>query len=99
MERQTLVWALGLIVAISALAEPGDGGDLFSLSFEELQEIRVTGSSTLLDVSGRRAPAAVTVITAEQIQRSGARNMDELLDIYVPGFQYMPKLQANMIGM
>jgi outer membrane receptor protein involved in Fe transport len=34
-------------------------------------------------------PGSITVITREQIESSGARNLSELLEIYVPGFQYM----------
>ena len=37
------------------------------------------------------APAAITTITREQIDQTGARSLDELLEIYVPGLQIMFK--------
>jgi outer membrane receptor protein involved in Fe transport len=35
------------------------------------------------------SPMSMTVITRRQIEVSGARTLSELLEIYVPGFQYM----------
>ena len=52
---------------------------------------------TLIQIEKHHAPASITTITQEQIRLSGARNLDELLDIYVPGFQYMLKAQGNQI--
>ena len=59
---------------------------LARLSPEELRNLRVT-SATLTDTDSRYIPAAVTTIDLEDIERSGARTLNELLQIYVPGLQ------------
>ena len=48
----------------------------------------ITSTATLTETSARTTPAAVTTITAEQIQASGARSLFELLDIYVPNLEW-----------
>jgi iron complex outermembrane receptor protein len=63
--------------------------DLFEMPLEELKEVEIASTATLTDVQPRLVPAAVTVITEEQIQASGARSLYELLDIYVPNLQWI----------
>lgn len=62
--------------------------DLFDMSIEQLMEEEITETATLTQTSARIAPAAITTITREQIQTSGARSLFELLDIYVPNLQW-----------
>ncbi len=74
-----------LICAISNLsyAQNNPGLDYLSLSLEELGNIKVsiaTGNNTTLE----QAPAAATVITAQQIEALGARTLDDILET-VPG--------------
>jgi iron complex outermembrane receptor protein len=72
--------------------EQGSSGqttDLTGLSIDELMNIEVVSSATLTETKPRLVPAAVTTITAEQIQASGARSLNELLDIYVPDLQWI----------
>jgi len=64
--------------------------DVFSLSLEELTTAKVY-TATLTDTDQRLTPASVTRISREQIDRSGARNLDELLEVYVPAFQWLRK--------
>ncbi len=72
---------------------------LLDLDLEDLSQIRVEEAfATLTSLNPREVPASVTVITADDIVRSGARNLDELLDIFVPGFQYMYKTHGNQAG-
>jgi outer membrane receptor protein involved in Fe transport len=74
--------------------------DLISLKLEDLTQISLSSNSaTLSQTALRDTPASVTVITHEDIVESGARNLDELLEIYVPSFTYMYKIQGNQIGM
>ncbi len=61
---------------------------LFDMSLEELLVLDIT-SATLTDTEARLTPAAVTTITKEQIYDSGARSLLELMDIYVPNFQWI----------
>jgi outer membrane receptor protein involved in Fe transport len=54
-------------------------GDIFSLKIS-------TGSFLELDLS--KSPLSMTIIDKEMVKTSGARNISELLEIYVPGFIY-----------
>lgn len=65
-----------------------ENGDLYDMSLEELMEVEISTSS-LTKTTKRKTPATITRITCEQIQRSGARSLIELLDIYVPNFQWI----------
>lgn len=80
-----------LIVIVSTVLLWGsdlEKSPLSSMSLEELMGIEVsTGSFLELDLY--RSPVSLTTITSEQIELSGARNLSEVLEIYVPGFQYM----------
>jgi outer membrane receptor for ferrienterochelin and colicins len=66
-------------------AEPK--GDLFDMSIQELMNVEIQGSSALTQTTRKLQPSTVTTITREQIAASGARSLDELLDIYVPNLQ------------
>ncbi|MGD2093632.1 MAG: TonB-dependent receptor [Phycisphaerales bacterium] len=68
--------------------EPNDADSLFEMSIEQLMEIQVASSATLTESHPRLVPAAVTTITEDEIQASGARSLFELLDIYVPNLQW-----------
>jgi iron complex outermembrane receptor protein len=74
--------------------------DLLTYDLEDLSQIPlVENAVTLTPVDPKEIPASVTTITFEDIERSGARNLDELLEIYVPGFFSMYKVEGNQIGM
>jgi outer membrane receptor protein involved in Fe transport len=72
---------------------------LYQLSLAELAKIQVyTGSLT--ETSPRKIPGALTTITQEMIEKSGARRLDELLEIYVPNLQMLRQtFQLPPIGM
>ena len=65
----TLIVILSLSVNTSQ-ANPLSGGVLFNLSLEELLNIEITGA-TLQSSTLKNVPAAVTVITREQIDLYG----------------------------
>jgi iron complex outermembrane receptor protein len=76
-----VVLALGVAGALAAPAWADEGpsvSDLGQLSLEELGEIQVSSVSKH-DESLAEAPAAVYVITAEDIRRSGATSLPEAL--------------------
>ncbi|HQU88834.1 TonB-dependent receptor plug domain-containing protein, partial [Denitromonas sp.] len=76
--------ALALVLAgCSGLAAADDG--LMDLSLEELADIQVLSVSRKAQRLGDTA-AAVSVLTREDIRRSGARNVPEALRL-VPGVQ------------
>lgn len=62
--------------------------DLYNLPLEELLSMKVsTGSFLNLDL--RNSSMSLTIISSDQIESSGARHLSEVLEIFVPGFQYM----------
>ena len=58
----------------------------YHMTFEELAEIQIS-SASLTKVDRKLAPASVTYITQEDIVDSGARRLDELLEIMIPNLQ------------
>ncbi len=60
---------------------------LIEMPPEELSQVPVEITGLLTPTSRRKVPMAVTTLTKIDIQRSGARSLDELLDIYVPNLQ------------
>lgn len=75
-----LIFAFGLGLAHAQEDE--------QLSLDELLSVKLsTGSFLELDMT--RSPLSMTIIDKEKIHHSGARHLSELLEIYVPGFQYM----------
>jgi iron complex outermembrane receptor protein len=69
------------------------------LDLEDLSSIELKDTSaTLTKAAIKDIPASITVISHEDILESGARNLDELLEIYVPSFTYMHKVQGSQIG-
>ena len=74
--------------------------DLRDMRLEDLTQVEVTNTSaSLTETSNQDTPAAVTTITYKDIKESGARSLDELLDIYVPSFAYMYKVFGSQMGM
>ncbi len=80
--------------------EVEEANDLFDLSIEELMNVEVASTATLTEANPRLVPAAVTTITEEDIQASGARSLFELLDIYVPNLQWIRhNWEADHLGL
>ena len=74
----TVLWALSLALCSSALAQESSVADLTDMSIEDLSQVRLSTASRHLE-DPRKAPAAVTVITAEDITRFGWRTLADLL--------------------
>jgi len=62
--------------------------DVYGLTLEELLQVEISTAS-LTETTKRNIPLTTTTITREEIQRSGARSLIELLEIYVPNFQWI----------
>ncbi|GAA5213642.1 TonB-dependent receptor plug domain-containing protein [Corallincola platygyrae] len=74
--------------------------DLFELDLDQLMQLQVESSATYTPTSERRMPAATTRITPQMIQDSGARNLFDLLETYVPNFHYLPHhWESSHMGM
>ncbi|MGL1901371.1 MAG: TonB-dependent receptor plug domain-containing protein [Fibrobacterales bacterium] len=93
-----LSWGNDRPKSYAELTDQSSINKLFSLSLVELMNQKVFGA-TLTSFTHGETPSAVTLITSDQIARSGARSLDELLDIYVPGLQLMEKSNGTMIGL
>jgi outer membrane receptor protein involved in Fe transport len=89
-----------ILVAISSaviaadIANSTEKQDYFSMSMEDLMNIPISTGS-LTDTSRRKVPATTTTITREDIRRTGARNLDELLLITVPNLQQRLQTHFN----
>lgn len=77
------------VLVFPVQADAPENPDLFELSLEQLMNVEIPSIATLTDSDPRLVPAAVTSITEQQIQSSGARSLMELLDIYVPNLQWI----------
>mgnify|MGYP000618458356 CR=1 FL=1 len=58
--------------------------DLFALSLEELLNVEVLAGN-LVGNTFNKTPSAITIITQEQLERTPARNLMDILETYVPG--------------
>jgi outer membrane receptor protein involved in Fe transport len=95
IDRRLYLACLGsLYVFLSVVTAASTEGEmaaltLFDLSIEELMKIEIVLPGSLTETNPLKVPASVTVITADDIARTPARNLLDLLEIYVPGFIYM----------
>lgn len=95
-----IILALSFYFPAKPIDSPSEQRELLrELSLKDLLEFELSSGSFLqLDI--KKSPVSMTIITAEMIEMSGARNMSELLEIYVPGFQYMyNKWDGTLWGM
>ncbi|HEY3625411.1 MAG TPA: TonB-dependent receptor [Terracidiphilus sp.] len=69
---------LGLIGTCHAPAQESPVADLTGMSIEDLSQVRLSTASRHLE-DPRKAPAAITVITADEIHRYGWRTLGDLL--------------------
>lgn len=65
-----------------------DIDSLLSLSLEELTLLKVEIASSHTDLADERHPASITVISEQDIRLTPARNIYDLLEVYVPGAYY-----------
>lgn len=66
----------------------------YFMSLEELVKVKIR-STSLTEIKDNLNPTPVITITQEDIQLSGARSLDELLEIFVPSFTHMYKKQLG----
>jgi iron complex outermembrane receptor protein len=67
----------------------GAGGDFGSMSLEELLNVEVSSPAALTATDTRRFPVDVTTLDAKDIFESGARDLNHLLEDYVPNTQFI----------
>ena len=86
--REILPYFLFFLTAVlPVFAASAAQKDILEMSLEELMEIEIEPTASLTKTTRRLQPSAVTTITQEDIQASGARSLNKLLEIYVPNLQ------------
>ncbi|MGA2138401.1 MAG: TonB-dependent receptor plug domain-containing protein [Verrucomicrobiia bacterium] len=63
--------------------------DLSDLSLEQLVNVEVSSAAGLTQIDSRHMPVDLTELDTRDIQQSGARDLDHLLEIYVPNAQFI----------
>jgi len=87
MRKSSLILSVLLIGLIcpGSLLSAEAASDLYSLSLQELTQIKITGS-TLTAKALKSVPAAVTVFSHKEIKNMGLDSLAEVMKL-VPGFQ------------
>jgi outer membrane receptor for ferrienterochelin and colicins len=83
------------VLTAAAIAQQGTG-DLSQASLEELSNIQVYSASKHMQ-SASEAPASVTVVTADEIQKYGYRNLGDILRS-APGFYVTYDRDYTFVG-
>ncbi len=76
-----------LLLPTSVFAVSEQQQKLFAMSLEQLLEVVISDTYTLTESTRNRIPASFTRIDRGMIDASGARSLDELLEIFVPALQ------------
>ncbi|HUI07784.1 MAG TPA: TonB-dependent receptor [Verrucomicrobiae bacterium] len=77
---------LGMVTVNSRAATTTN---LLEMDLEALVNVEVRSPAGLTEIDSRRVPVAMTELDARDIQQSGARDLDHLLEIYVPNTQFL----------
>src|SRR5262245_20979440 len=59
--------------------------DVSQMTIDELMELEIRSPAAITAISSKDAPASITVITADDIKHTPARNIYDLIEAYVPG--------------
>ena len=91
-----VVWliSLHLLVYLAAAARASDDQEaemqvLSGMSIESLLSAKVAVPAAITKLTSAETPASITVITAEDIRHTPARNIYDLIEVYVPGAFWM----------
>ena len=100
MIRNILVFAVLAAVAGATRAETvAPGIEPFrDMSLEELVSLKVYMPGALTKLTPLESPAAITTITAEDIRLTPARNLNDLIEVYVPGALWMIQETGPVLG-
>ena len=80
-----LVLTICSCIFAASFGQPGDS----SQTLEDMMDTEIVSAASLVKTKRKLTPSTMTTITQAQIQQSGARDLFELMDIYVPNFQYV----------
>jgi outer membrane receptor protein involved in Fe transport len=92
-----------ILIAVTSDAFGADANasdsNLFSMSLEQLMDVGVYAPGTITEKNPLKTPASVTTITSEDIARTPARNILDLIEIYVPGAMWVNHSTGPQLGM
>ncbi len=88
---------LSITVVGQQISDTTKAKDLVQLSFADLMNLQVE-TGTLTSIERSKVPAIVTVITKEEIENTPARNLLDLLEVYVPSGSFVNHWLGPRIG-
>jgi len=86
-------------ISQQAFSVRNEDANLFSMSLEQLMDVGVYAPATITEKNYLKTPASVTVITSRYIAITPARNILDLIEIYVPGALYLNHSVGPIMGM
>ncbi len=95
MKMRLLLFSLLITVPLYAQEGPEN---IFSLSLEDLTQVKIAVPAALTKLASTEVPASITVITAEDIKHTPARNIYDLIEVYVPGAIWMDYEEGPQLG-
>lgn len=95
--KRFIICFISFLLSVAPALGQNDSIDMFSLSLEDLMNIQIS-ISTKTSSNIRETPGILTVITKEDIKASGARDIIDLFQIYVPGFSFGVDVEG-VVGM
>lgn len=95
---------MGLLVVPAVIAEQNQKNDtsvskFLDMPLQEMLKLKVSVPGALTKLSLIETPASITEITAEDIKLTPARNILDLIEIYVPGAIWMNYEDGPQLGM
>ncbi|HUJ72136.1 MAG TPA: TonB-dependent receptor [Verrucomicrobiae bacterium] len=86
-----MLWFSSIACPIQAaeLSRSSATNDWSNLSLDQLVNVEVTSAAGLTQTDSRRMPVDLTELDVRDVEQSGARDLDHLLEIYVPNAQFI----------
>ena len=72
--------------------------EILNLSLEELLKVKITVPGAITKMTAAEQPSSVTTISTSQINNTPARNLYDLIEIYVPGAFWMNSETGPLLG-
>ena len=93
-----LLLTRGPTIAQGRDIQPEPDLGLFGLPLEEVMALKISVPAALTKLASTEIPASITVITAEDIKFTPARNIYDLIEVYVPGAIWMNYEDGPQLG-
>ena len=94
-----LLFLLFILNIKNLSAQEKDSINYYELSLEELMNIDVYAGGSIIEMEGAERPVSMTIITRKDIEITPARNIYDLLEVYVPSALWMNHFTGAHIGM